>query len=50
MPLASLKADDTSRRLALLAFVLAVLSMLTFVYWRYHRRDVASPRRIGRRI
>jgi Ca-activated chloride channel family protein len=50
MPLASLKADDASRRLALLAFVLAVLSMLTFVYWRYHRRDVASPRRIGRRI
>jgi hypothetical protein len=29
---------------------LALLSAVTFVFWRYHRRDYASPRRIGRRI
>jgi hypothetical protein len=27
-----------------------LLSAVTFVFWRYHRRDYASPRRIGRRI
>jgi hypothetical protein len=32
----------------MLMFVL--LSAVTFVFWRYHRRDYASPRRIGRRI
>jgi hypothetical protein len=49
-PLASLKAADTSQRIAILAFVLAFLSAVTFIFWRYHRRDYASPRRIGRRI
>jgi hypothetical protein len=29
---------------------LFLLSAVTFVFWRYHRRDYASPRRIGRRI
>ena len=30
--------------------MLVLLSAVTFVSWRYHRRDYASPRRIGRRI
>lgn len=30
--------------------MLVLLSAVTFVFWRYHRRDYASPRRIGRRI
>ena len=47
--LASLKAPDMNR-LAMLVLVLALLSGLTFILWRYHRRDYASPRRIGRRI
>lgn len=29
---------------------LAFLSAVTLILWRYHRRDHASPRRIGRRI
>ncbi len=41
---------DLNRRLAILALVLGFLSALTFILWRYHRRDYASPRRIGRRI
>jgi hypothetical protein len=49
-PLASLKAPDTNQRLAILAVVLALLSAVTVIFWRYHRRDYASPRRIGRRI
>jgi len=49
-PLASLKAPDTNQRIAILALVLAFLSAVTFMFWRYHRRDYASPRRIGRRI
>jgi Ca-activated chloride channel homolog len=49
-PLASLKAPDTNQRLAVLALVLALLSAVTVIFWRYHRRDYASPRRIGRRI
>jgi Ca-activated chloride channel family protein len=49
-PLASLKAPDTNQRLAILALVLALLSAVTVIFWRYHRRDYASPRRIGRRI
>ena len=49
-PLASLKAPDTDQRIAILALVLAFLSAVTFMFWRYHRRDYASPRRIGRRI
>jgi len=47
-PLASLRVpQDLSQRIAL---VLALLNAVTFVLWRYHRRDYASPRRIGRRI
>ena len=50
-PLATLKVpQDLNQRLAILALVLAFLSAVTFVLWRYHRRDYASPRRIGRRI
>jgi len=49
-PLASLKAPDTNQRIAILVLVLAFLSAVTFIFWRYHRRDYASPRRIGRRI
>ena len=50
-PLAALKVPhDTNQRIAILALVLALLSAVTFILWRYHRRDYASPRRIGRRI
>jgi hypothetical protein len=50
-PLAALKAPhDANQRIAILALVLALLSAVTFILWRYHRRDYASPRRIGRRI
>jgi hypothetical protein len=49
-PLASLKAPDTNQRIAILALVLACLSAITFIFWRHHRRDYASPRRIGRGI
>ena len=49
--LAGLKAPhDTNQRIAILALVLALLSAVAFLLWRYHRRDYASPRRIGRRI
>jgi hypothetical protein len=47
-PLASLKAPDANQRFAMLA--LALVSAVTLIAWRYHRRDYASPRRIGRRI
>ena len=50
-PLAALKVPhDPNQRIAILALVLALLSAVTFILWRYHRRDYASPRRIGRRI
>lgn len=50
-PLTSLWVPhDLNQRLAILALVLGLLSALTFILWRYHRRDYASPRRIGRRI
>jgi hypothetical protein len=49
-PLASLKAPDANQRIAVLALALALLSAVTFFLWRHHRRDYASPRRIGRRI
>ena len=50
-PLATLKApDDVNQRMAILALVLALLSAMTLIVWRHHRRDYASPRRIGRRI
>ena len=34
----------------LFILLLTFFSAATLVAWRYHRRDVASPRRIGRRI
>jgi hypothetical protein len=49
-PLVSLKAHDVNQRITMLALVLALLSAVTLLLWRYHRRDYASPRRIGRRI
>jgi hypothetical protein len=49
-PLATLKAPDDVQRMAILALVLALLSATTLIVWRHHRRDYASPRRIGRRI
>jgi Ca-activated chloride channel family protein len=50
LPLASLKAEEASQRFFILALVLALLSAVTVIVWRHHRRDYASPRRIGRRI
>ena len=51
LPLTALKAPgDVNQRIAVLALLLALLSALTFILWRHHRRDYASPRRIGRRI
>ena len=50
-PMASLKApNDINQRLVILALLLTILSAMTLVMWRYHRRDYASPRRTGRRI
>jgi Ca-activated chloride channel family protein len=50
-PIASLKAPGAlNLRLAVLALLLTILSAVTLVMWRYHRRDYASPRRTGRRI
>ena len=42
--------DDFNRQIAMFALLLAMLSAVTLLLWRYHRRDYASPRRIGRRI
>lgn len=33
-----------------LSLLAALLCAVTPAWWRYHRRDLASPRRIGRRI
>jgi Ca-activated chloride channel homolog len=50
-PMASLKApNEIDQRLLVLALLLTILSAVTLVTWRYHRRDYASPRRTGRRI
>ncbi len=50
-PMTLLKAPQGfSQRLAILALLLTILSAVTLVLWRYHRRDYASPRRTGRRI
>jgi len=38
------------RQAGLFVLLLMLLSAVTFFVWRYHRRDYASPRRIGRRI
>jgi cell division protein FtsL len=48
--MASLKPSDVNQRLVILALLLTILSAVTLVMWRYHRRDYASPRRTGRRI
>ncbi len=37
-------------QLGLFMLLLTILSAVTLFVWRYHRRDYASPRRIGRRI
>jgi hypothetical protein len=34
----------------LFILLLTFFSAATFIAWRYHRREFASPRRIGRRI
>jgi hypothetical protein len=31
-------------------FLLMLMSAITLVYWHCYRRDVTSPRRVGRRI
>jgi hypothetical protein len=49
-PLAVLKTPSDNLRFAILALVLALLSAVSLIVWRHHRRDYASPRRIGRRI
>jgi Ca-activated chloride channel family protein len=50
-PIASLKAPGAfNQRLIVLALLFTLLSAVTLVMWRYHRRDYASPRRTGRRI
>jgi hypothetical protein len=38
------------RQAMLFILLLTFFSAATLVAWRYHRRDIASPRRIGRRI
>jgi hypothetical protein len=42
--------DDLIRQVAMFALLLTMLSAVTLLLWRYHRRDYASPRRTGRRI
>jgi hypothetical protein len=42
--------DDLIRQLVMFALLLAMLSAVTLLLWRYHRRDYASPRRTRRRI
>jgi hypothetical protein len=50
-PIATLKAPCAfDQRLVVLALLLTILSAVTLVMWRYHRRDYASPRRTERRI
>ena len=50
-PMVLLKAPHhVAQRLVIIALLLTILSAVTLVLWRYHRRDYASPRRTGRRI
>ena len=50
-PMVLLKAPhDVAQRLVIIALLLTILSAVTLVLWRFHRRDYASPRRTGRRI
>ena len=37
-------------QIAMFVLLFTFLSAVTLVFWRHHRRDYASPRRIGRRI
>lgn len=46
----ALNTHEANRHLLMLALLLTILSAVTLVMWRYHRRDYASPRRTGRRI
>jgi hypothetical protein len=41
---------DHMRPIELALLLVAILSAVTLAWWRYHCRDIASPRRIGRRI
>ena len=43
-------STEPLRQAMLFILLLTFLSAATFIAWRYHRRDIASPRRIGRRI
>ncbi len=45
-----LVAPGDARQAALFALLLMLLSGVTLVLSQYRRRDVTSPRRIGRRI
>jgi hypothetical protein len=49
-PLAVLKSPSDTLRIAIIALVLTLLSAVSLIVWRHHRRDYASPRRVGRRI
>ena len=43
-------STEPLRQIMLFILLMTFLSAATFVAWRYCRRDIASPRRIGRRI
>ena len=43
-------ASTEPRQIMLFILLMTFLSAATLVAWRYCRRDIASPRRIGRRI
>ncbi|MGZ8416414.1 MAG: marine proteobacterial sortase target protein [Methyloceanibacter sp.] len=43
-------ATEPLRQAMLFILLLTFFSAATFIAWRYHRREFASPRRIGRRI
>jgi hypothetical protein len=43
-------STEPLRQAMLFILLLTFLNAATFIAWRYSRRDIASPRRIGRRI
>ena len=49
-PAAKATKASQAKPVALFVLLLVILSAVTLLWWRYHRRDYASPRRIGRRI
>ncbi|MET0688177.1 MAG: marine proteobacterial sortase target protein, partial [Methyloceanibacter sp.] len=49
-PAANAVKTGLAKQAALFALLLVILSAVTLVLWRYHRRDFASPRRNGRGI